>query len=305
MIPKQWEICNPLLKLAVENERFGFSMAFKWLGEHFELTDLEREEMLRSRQRRFDNRVRWAVINLKEAGLLTKVDKEFSITEEGKRAHESEDTIDYKYLMRYPSFREFRERRGTRKRSEASAESEAITQAAEVEDAENPHEKILQAHTEINAALSADILDRVLARNPEFFERLIIELLRAMRYGVDEDAGQVLGKSGDGGVDGVVNQDPLGLDRVYVQAKRYTDHNVQPKEIRDFSGALQLKKAQKGIFFTTSSFTPDAQKTAEKLGIRTVDGEELADLMIRYNIGCRVEDTLEIKKVDEEFFSED
>ena len=99
MIPKQWEICNPLLKLAVENERFGFSMAFKWLGEHFELTDLEREEMLRSRQRRFDNRVRWAVINLKEAGLLTKVDKEFSITEEGKRAHESGDTIDYKYLM--------------------------------------------------------------------------------------------------------------------------------------------------------------------------------------------------------------
>jgi len=305
MIPKQWEICNPLLKMAVENERFGFSMAFKWLGEHFELTDAEREEMLLSGQKRFDNRVRWAVINLKAADLLTKVDKEFSATEEGKRVHASGDTIDGNYLMRYPSFREFRERRGTRKRAEAAAELEAITQASEVVDAENPHEEILQAHTEINVALSADLLDRVLARDPGFFERLIIDLLRAMRYGVDEDAGRVLGRSGDGGVDGVVNQDPLGLDRVYVQAKRYTDHNVQPREIRDFSGALQLQNARKGIFFTTSSFTPDARKTAEGLGIRTVDGKELADLMVRYGIGCRVEDTLEIKKVDEDFFSDD
>jgi len=305
MIPKQWEICNPLLKMAVENERFGFSMAFKWLGEHFELTDAEREEMLLSGQKRFDNRVRWAVINLKAADLLTKVDKEFSATEEGKRVHESGDTIDGNYLMRYPSFREFRERRRTKKRAEAPTESEAVTQDSEVTDAENPHEEILQAHTEINAALSADLLDRVLARDPGFFERLIIDLLRAMQYGVDEDAGQVLGRSGDGGVDGVVNQDPLGLDRVYVQAKRYTDHNVQPREIRDFSGALQLQNARKGIFFTTSSFTPDARKTAEGLGIRTVDGKELADLMVRYGIGCRVEDTLEIKKVDEDFFSED
>lgn len=305
MIPKQWEICNPLLKMAVENEKFGFSLAFKWLGEHFELTDAEREEMLLSGQKRFDNRVRWAVINLKAADLLTKVDKEFSVTEEGKRVHESGDTIDGNYLMRYPSFREFRERRGTRKRAEDSAESGAITQASEVAGAENPHEEILQAHAEINAALSADLLDRVLTRSPDFFERSIIDLLLAMRYGVGDDAGQVLGKSGDGGVDGVVNQDPLGLGRVYVQAKRYTDHKVQSKEIRDFSGALQLKKAQKGIFFTTSSFTLDARKTAEELGIRTVDGKELADLMIRYNIGCRVEDTLEIKKVDEDFFSED
>lgn len=304
MIPKQREIYNPILKMAAESEMFTFPMAFKWLGDHFDLTDKEREERLRSGQRRFDNKVRWAVIYLGWAGLLTKVDREYKITEQGKRAHEHGDTIDNRYLMQYPSFREIRERRGTRKRAETSTESGVVTQASEVADAENPHEGILQSHTEINAALSADLLDRVLARTPEFFEGLIIDLLRAI-YDVDEDAGLVLGRSGDGGIDGVVNQDPLGLDQVYVQAKRYTDHNVQSKEIRDFSGALQLKNARKGIFFTTSSFTPDAKKNAERLGIRTVDGEELAILMVRYNIGCRVENTLEIKKVDEDFFSED
>lgn len=305
MIPKQWEIYNPILKMAVENERFALPVAFKWLGEHFDLTDEEREEMLRSGQRRFDNKVRWAVIYLRWAGLLTKMGKEFQITEQGRRAHELGDTIDYKYLMQYPSFREVRERRGTRKRVEASTESEVITQASEVADAENPHEGILQAHTGINAALSADLLDRVLERNPEFFESLVIDLLCAI-YGVDEDAGQVLGRSGDGGVDGVVNRDPFGMDQIYVQAKRYaSDHSVGPDAINSFFGALRRRNSSKGIFFTTSSFTSGATRAADELGIAIVDGQKLAQLMIRYGVGCRVEDTLEIKKVDEDFFSED
>jgi len=298
-IPPQRQIYNPILQMAVENEKFTFSMAFAWLEEHFGVTDEEREERVPSGARRFESRVRWAIGNLKRAGLLMKAGREFRITDEGRRVHERGDTISE------DSLRELRQRRETREQAEDSTESELITQASEAEDVENPHEGILRAHAEINAALSADLLDGILGRNSEFFESLVIDLLCAI-YGVDEDAGQVLGRSGDGGVDGVVNRDPLGMDLIYVQAKRYSsDHSVGPEAINSFSGALNRRRSSKGIFFTTSSFTSGAVRAAKEVGISLVDGRKLAQLMIRYNIGCRVEDTLEIKKVDEDFFSDD
>jgi len=290
-VPTQRKIYNPILDMAAENVGFTFSAAFEWLGEHFELTDAEREERVPSGARRFDSRVRWAVGNLTRAGLLAKAGREFRITEVGRRAHEHGDTIDDRYL--------------TRRRAESSTGSEIVTQASEVTDAENPHERILQAHADINAALSTDLLDSVLASPPEFFEGLIIDLLRGMGYGVDENAGQVLGKSGDGGVDGVVNQDPLGVEQIYVQAKRYAGNNsVGPDAINSFFGALGQRNSSKGIFFTTSSFTSKAVESAGRLGITLVDGRKLAQLMIRYGVGCRVERKLEIKKLDEDFFEE-
>jgi restriction system protein len=163
-------------------------------------------------------------------------------------------------------------------------------------------DEVLQtAHRKINAALAEELLDRIREGTPAFFENLIVALLLAMGYGgTSEDAGRALGRSGDNGVDGVIDQDPLGVDQIYVQAKRYADgNNIGAGDIRDFFGALSLKKAQKGIFVTTSSFSPSATQTARDLGSRIVliDGVQLARLMIRYNIGCRDEQVLHLKRL--------
>jgi restriction system protein len=162
------------------------------------------------------------------------------------------------------------------------------------------------AHRRIEASLAEDLLDRVRAAPPDFLERLIVNLLLAMGYGGSAaDAGRALGRSGDEGVDGVIDQDALGLDRVYIQAKRYADGNsVGPGAIRDFFGSLDRHKAAKGLFVTTSGFTSSARETADYLSKRIVliDGEQLTRLMIRHNVGCRIEEVLHVKKVDEDFF---
>ena len=162
------------------------------------------------------------------------------------------------------------------------------------------------AHKQIDAALAQDLLDRIRSAPPDFFERLIVNLLLEMGYGgTAADAGRALGRSGDDGVDGVIDQDALGLDRVYVQAKRYKQgNNIGSGSIRDFFGSLDRHKAAKGLFVTTSTFSPSAKETAELLSKRIVliDGQQLTALMIRYNVGCRVEETLHIKKIDEEYF---
>jgi restriction system protein len=162
------------------------------------------------------------------------------------------------------------------------------------------------AHKQVETSLGQDLLDRVRTAPPAFFERLMVNLLLSMGYGGSAaDAGRALGRSGDDGVDGVIDQDALGLARVYIQAKRYAEgNNIGPGAIRDFFGSLDRHKATKGLFVTTSTFSSSAKETAEFLSKRIVliDGEHLAKLMIRYNVGCRIEEVLHIKKVDEDFF---
>jgi restriction system protein len=162
------------------------------------------------------------------------------------------------------------------------------------------------AHRQIEAAVAQELLARIQNAPPAFFERLIVNLLLKMGYGgSSRDAGRALGRSGDDGVDGVIDQDALGLDRVYIQAKRYgAGNNIGPGAIRDFFGSLDRHKAAKGLFVTTSAFSTSARETAEFLSKRIVliDGEQLARLMIRFDVGCRVEEVFQIKKVDEEFF---
>ncbi|MGO4838310.1 restriction endonuclease, partial [Rhizobiaceae sp. 2RAB30] len=162
------------------------------------------------------------------------------------------------------------------------------------------------AHRKIEAALAEDLLHRVRIAPPDFFERLIVNLLLAMGYGGSAvEAGRALGRSGDDGIDGVIDQDELGLDRVYIQAKRYAAGNsVGSGAIRDFFGSLDRHKAAKGLFVTASSFTTSARDTAEYLSKRIVliDGEQLTRLMIRHNVGCRIEESLHVRKVDEDFF---
>ena len=170
-----------------------------------------------------------------------------------------------------------------------------------------PDEIIRAANKRLEADLASDLLQRVRAGTPAFFESVVVRLLIAMGYGgsIAEVETALVGKSGDGGVDGVINQDPLGLDRIYIQAKRYGDGNsVGPGAIRDFFGSLDRFKASKGLFVTTSTFSQSAAQTADMLSKRIVlvDGLQLARLMIRHGVGCRVEEVVTIKKLDEEFF---
>jgi restriction system protein len=224
----------------------------------------------------------------------------FVITDRGKAAlADAKAHIDKDYLEQFEEFQAFQSRT-------KEADGATATAAAEVDGAATPDEILRVAHSKINAALSTELLDRVREVSPAFFENLIVELLLAMGYGgTSEEAGRALGKSGDDGVDGVIDQDPLGVDQIYVQAKCYAEGTcIGASAIRDFFGALSLKKAQKGIFVTTSSFSPSAIQTARDLSWRIVliDGVHLARLLIRYNIGCRDEEVLHLKKIDEDFF---
>lgn len=300
MIPDYQALMRPVLECAASGE-VRISDVVDRLADNFQLTDEERNELLPSgKQTRFSNRVHWAKSFLEQAGLVKATRRaHFVITDRGKEALKDNKEINASYLEKYPEFQKFRSR---------TMEDDALEwlQSREVEDTATPDEVLRAAHKKINAALSAELLDRVRAAPPNFFEHLIVELLLAMGYGGTwEDAGRALGRSGDDGVDGVIDQDPLGVDQIYVQAKRYAEgNNIGSGAIRDFFGALSLKKASKGIFVTTSSFSPSAIQTARDRGSRIVliDGIDLARLLIRYNIGCRDEEVIHLKKIDEEFF---
>ena len=300
MIPDYQTLMRPVLECASQGE-VRISAVVDELAEKFQLTHDEREELLPSgKQSRFANRVHWAKGYLKQAGLVRATRRgHFVISDRGREVLAAGDEVNASYLERFQEFQEFK----GRTRDNAS-EHEPIDSS--VDDAATPDEVLRAAHRKINAALSADLLDRVREASPAFFENLIVELLLAMGYGgTSEEAGRALGKSGDDGIDGVIDQDPLGVDQIYVQAKRYAEgNNISAGAIRDFYGALSLKKAQKGIFVTTSAFTPSAAQTARDLGSRIVliDGVQLAKLLIRYNIGCRDEEVIHLKKIDEDFF---
>ena len=303
MIPDYQTLMLPVLRLA-KTEPLRTRDAVETLADEFELTEDARAPLLPSgRQRTFENRVNWAKTYLKQAGLVRYPQRGYYVaTEEGRQVLASNPPrIDTTFLKQFDAFLEFQARR-------ASPSANDDAQASETDDSEaTPDEILRSAHKSINDTLAADLIDRVRESSPAFFEDLIVELLLAMGYGgTSEDAGRSLGQSGDNGVDGVIDQDPLGVDQIYVQAKRYAEgNNIGPGDIRDFFGALNLQKAQKGLFFTTSAFSASAIQTARDLGMRIVliDGVQLAKLMIRYNIGCREEEVLYLKKIDEEFFA--
>ena len=215
---------------------------------------------------------------------------------------ENPGRIDNNYLTRFEEFNEFRQR--TPETDEGSASETSVA----LDDERTPDEVLRAAHRNIEKSLRQELLDRIHGNSPDFFERLVVDLLVAMGYGGSvEDAGRQLGKSGDGGVDGVIDQDALGLDRVYVQAKRYQPgNNIGAGQVRDFFGSLDRFKAAKGLLVTTSGFSQDAADTASQLSKRIVliNGDQLAGLMVRYNVGVRTEETLYLKKVDEDFFPE-
>jgi restriction system protein len=300
-IPDYQSLMLPVLK-AVEHGEAQISEVVQRLANELALSEIARAVLLPSgRQTMFANRVHWAKTYLGKAGLVEGTRRgHFRITQRGRDVLATRpERIDNRFLSQFDEFRQFTARTETPAQEEPSY---VMDQAA----GQTPDEVMRAAHRQIEAGLAQDLLDRVCAAPPDFFERLIVNLLLAMGYGGSaSEAGRALGRSGDDGVDGVIDQDALGLDRVYIQAKRYAAGNaVGSGAIRDFFGSLDRHKAAKGLFVTTSTFTASARETADYLSRRIVliDGEHLTRLMIRYNIGCRIEETLHVKKMDEDFF---
>ncbi len=297
-IPDFQSLMLPVLKASADGE-VKTSDVVTTLGLSLKLSQQELSELLPSgKQTTFANRVNWAKSYLGKAGLVTLTRRGyFHISQKGKDILKSPPAaLNTKYLEMLAGFKMYQPFGDTVK---------ASPQNAPAVDDLTPDERIRSARDELEATLSAELLEKILAAPPSFFERLVVQLLVAMGYGGSAaDAGRALGKTNDGGVDGVIDQDALGLDQIYVQAKRYTDLKVSPGEIRDFYGALATFKASKGLFVTTSAFTAAAREAAVKLPnkIVLIDSVQLTRLMIRFDIGCRVEEAIYIKKIDEEFF---
>ncbi|HEY6341287.1 MAG TPA: restriction endonuclease [Bryobacteraceae bacterium] len=307
-IPDYQSLMLPVLVASSKGE-VSIRAVIERLADQLGLSPEERSELLLSgKQTVFSNRVHWAKTYLAQAGLIENTRRgHFAITPRGEQTLASGPShIDNAFLSQFNEFKQFKERARVSqpKSSDVRAEAEETNLHNEIE---TPDEIMRRAHKQINTALAKDLLDRVCAAAPEFFERLIVDLLLSMGYGGSraDKAGRALGRSGDDGVDGVIDQDALGLDRIYIQAKRYAaGNNIGSGAIRDFFGSLDRHKASKGLFVTTSAFSPSAKETAEFLSKRIVliDGDQLAALMVQQNIGCRIEDTINIKKIDEEFF---
>ncbi|MFC3069418.1 restriction endonuclease [Phenylobacterium soli] len=266
----------------------------------------ERAQRLPSgRQGLLHNRLHWAKQYLTRAGLLEATERgRFQVTNRGQALlAERPPVVNNKTLARYPEFVAWLRARGD------TVTGNEVAGAAEFEPpGATPEERIEAARQELEASLKADLLDRVRAMPPAEFEELVVTLLLRMGYGQGrEEMAQALGGAGDGGVDGVIHQDRLGLDRVYIQAKRYRDGNtVGPDAINSFIGALNIKRANKGLFVTASTFSKQAREHAERstTHVVLVDGDRLADLMVRHGVGVVVRHTVEIKAIDEGFFAE-
>lgn len=300
-IPDYQTIMLPLLQLAGDEREHRFRDTVEQLATQLELSDAERGELLPSGTAPvFDNRVGWARTYLKQAGLLQSPRRGvFQITSSGKLLlAEKPDRINVNLLERYSEFQAFR----TRKRDRNEVEVQEA-ESAPIED-QTPEDALAAAYQKLRKNLEADLLEQIKATSPTFFERVVIDLLVAMGYGGSRrDAGRAIGKSGDGGIDGIIKEDRLGLDVIYVQAKRWECVVGRP-EIQKFAGALQGQRANKGVFITTSSFTREASDYANIINTKIIliDGEHLAGLMVDHNVGVSLLGVYELKKIDSDYF---
>ena len=314
-LPQSDKLMLPILKLCADGEIAKKILEDK-LANYFDLTSEQRAEAYpKIGEKVFAKRVGWVKSELKHAGLLYYPRRTYAnITAEGRKLLELKlDSIDRKYLIENCDndlYRKFRGKDTKEDTPEPSFEAGSDDGAeASLNGGDIPYENLQRAHNSLERALALELVERILRSPPQFFEKMIVKLLLAMGYGgLGQDPVRKLGQSSDGGVDGVIDQDPLGTDQIYIQAKRYgTDNKIGLGAIRDFFGAITQRKAQKGLFITTSSFSKSAQETAKLLDKRIVliDGDRLANLMIHYNVGCRVVDTLHLREVDEVFFEDD
>jgi restriction system protein len=305
MIPDYQSLMLPLLRLVSDKQQHKYRDLVEKLAIEFQVTEEERKELLASgNQAIFDNRVGWAKTYLKKAGLLDSPQRAtFVITEIGiETLRHNPDRIDAKFLRQFPAFVEFQ----TSSRVDKNEEEEII---AQTQSKHTPEENLDIAYRQIRKSLASELLNKVVDLSPAFFERLVVELLVKMGYGGSiSDAGKAIGKSGDEGIDGTIKEDKLGLDIIYIQAKRWKRGSVVGRpELQKFVGALAGQGAKKGIFITTSNFTKEALEYAPKneTKIVLIDGEQLAQLMVDYNLGCTTQQIYELKKIDHDYFGEE
>lgn len=298
-IPDFQTLMLPLLKqFGDANERPNHETE-EALAREFGLTDAERGQLLSSGTPIFRNRVAWAKAHFKRAGLIESPRRAvYKITDRGREVlRQNPAKIDLRFLDQFPGHREFRTT------SRATDELEQPSGVAEL----TPEEHISLGYQQIRVELAAELLRRVKDCPPEFFEQMVIELLLAMGYGGSrEDAGSAVGRGGDGGIDGIIKEDRLGLDTIYIQAKKWEAPVGRP-EIQKFAGALQGQRAQKGIFISTSTFTREAREFVSAIDskIILIDGEHLATLMIDHGIGVTEAASYVVKRVDSDYFNQE
>lgn len=301
-VPDFQDLMLPILRLAADGSEHTSAEVAEMLSQQFQLNDHELNELLPSgRQSRFANRVGWATTYLRKTQLIEGTGRgRFRITERGKTVvRESPARVDLKYLERFPELASFR--------GDLSSESQPINgEVAAPIVTQTPRELLEASYQVLRKDVAQELLDRIKQKSPTFFERLVVELLVAMGYGGSlKDAGQAVGRSGDGGIDGVIKEDRLGLDYIYIQAKRW-EGTVGRPVVQAFAGSLDEVKARKGVMITTSTFSQDARRFVDRIDkkIVLIDGEQLAQLMIEYNVGVAVEETYTIKKVDIDYFED-
>jgi restriction system protein len=313
-IPDYQTLMLPLLtRLALETEPVSINKYVSSIADEFQLTEEERSARIPSgMENLLSNRLAWARTYLVKAGLLQSPKRGVvSITQTGQELIQKRPTrIDIGLLKGYTPFAEWmrRSQSSAGPSSNAKQTDNNSSLPLDLSSTSTPHERIEAAQQELEAALRSDLLDRVRVMSPSDFEALVIQLLLNMGYGDgQEEMAKALGGTGDGGVDGVISQDPLGLERVYIQAKRWKENNnVGSSGIRDFIGALNIKRASKGVFVTASEFTSEARNAANSstMSVVLIDGEKLAELMVRHEVGVLVRTTIKIKALDEGFFEE-
>lgn len=303
-IPKYDEMFETFLNCLADGKPHKFNDLKNIIAGVFSVTEEERKEVLPSgRQAIFDNRVGWTGTYLKKAGLIQSPSRGiYEITAEGKAVlAEKPKKIDTRYLQKFEPFRKFF--------SSDSDNVETLHKTPEMH-GQTPQDVLDTAYKQINDKLADELLNEIMKQSPSFFETLVVKLLTQMGYGGSlEKAGEVVGKSGDEGIDGIVREDKLGFSLIYIQAKHWDcDKTVGRPEIQKFVGALAGKGASKGLFVTTAKFTKEARQYAEKqhtTKVVLVDGSEFAKLMIEYNLGVSTEAVYTIKRIDSDFFSDD
>ncbi len=305
-VPDYQSLMLPLLQFAArEGTEISTSEAVEALAKELGLTEADLREMLPSGvQPTFINRVGWASTYLKKAGLLEATRRGFyQITDRGRDLLKKQPkTINVKLLRQYPEFLEFERLKGTRSSDKATERKESLEISPET-----PLEQLENAYKNLRDKLADELLARLKQASPAFFEKVVVELLVKMGYGGSRvDAGKAIGRSGDGGIDGIIKEDKLGLDVVYIQAKRWDSNPVGRPDVMQFVGALQAQRANKGIFMTTSRFTDDARSYVSQIGSKIVliDGEQLTNLMIEHDVGVSTVSLYPVKKVDSDYFEE-
>lgn len=302
-IPDFQSVMRPVLLAVSDGAARSLGDVREAVKDHFGLSEQERKELLPSgNQTVINNRVGWARTYLNKAGLLTIPERGMvQITERGQNAlQQGPDRISVAWLKQFPEFHDFHPHKSKPAPNKSEDEEESLEEAT-------PDEQLASAHQSLMASLADEVLDSIRQASPAFFEKLVVDLMISMGYGGSRrEAGQATQSTNDDGIDGIIKEDKLGLDTIYLQAKRW-NNTVHRPEIDKFIGALTRQRARKGVFLTTSDFSAGARDAAAGLDMKVVliDGRELAQLMIENNLGVNVKEVYEVKQVDTDYFVEE